>query len=139
MNLTSQSLISPKFDVSVSADNGNRKIEIYYNNDSTVELFYKNVNLCNGAIPTFYQLSNNVTVLKRNRVMVAGSNRKALLNAVKKQSLSLTLKLRAPMKFKIVIVKTSTFNVKVHCVVTVAELTEKAKIVNRDCSYGLDI
>ncbi|XP_058781769.1 NDR1/HIN1-like protein 13 [Vicia villosa] len=143
MNLTSQSPISPEFDVSVNADNGNRKIGIYYNKDSTVELFYRDVNLCNGAIPTFYQPSNNVTVfqtvLKGKGVMVAGSDRKALLNAVKKQSVPLTLKLRVPVKFKVGSVKTWTFNVKVHCVVTVDELTEKAEIVNRDCSYGLDV
>ncbi|CAI8597724.1 unnamed protein product [Vicia faba] len=143
MNLTTRSPISPEFDVSVNADNGNRKIGIYYNKDSTVELFYRGVKLCNGALPAFYQPSNNVTVfetvLKGNNVEVAGSDRNALLNAVKKQSVPLTLKLRVPVKFKAGSVKTWAFHVKVQCVVTVDRLTAKAKIVSRDCSYGLDL
>ncbi|XP_050879821.1 NDR1/HIN1-like protein 13 [Lathyrus oleraceus] len=143
MNLTSQSPISPEFDVTVNANNGNRKIGIYYEKDSTGELFYRDVKLCNGALPAFYQPSNNVTVfqtvLKGNNVEVVGSDRKALLKAVKIQSVPLTLKLRVPVKFKVGSVKTWAFNVKVHCVVTVNQLTAQAKIVNRDCGYGLDI
>ena len=48
VNLTMPSLlavISPKFDVVVRAKNGNKKIGIFYEKGSSVEMFYKNIRL----------------------------------------------------------------------------------------------
>ncbi|PNX54747.1 late embryogenesis abundant hydroxyproline-rich glycoprotein [Trifolium pratense] len=142
MNLNS-SVISPEFDVSVKADNGNNKIGIYYETDSTVEIFYKDAVLCNGVLPVFYQPSNNVTVfqtvLKGNGIELARSDRRTLVNAVAKRNVPLSLKLRAPVKIKVGSVKTWKIRVKVDCDVTVDQLTAQAKIVNKDCNYGLDL
>ncbi|KAK9183276.1 hypothetical protein WN944_026426 [Citrus x changshan-huyou] len=38
------------------------KIGIYYERGSSVEVYYKDVGLCDGVWPQFYQPSNNVTV-----------------------------------------------------------------------------
>ncbi|KEH35108.1 putative Late embryogenesis abundant protein, LEA-14 [Medicago truncatula] len=144
MNLTSLSTISPEFDVSVKADNGNKKIGIYYESDSSVEMFYRGVSLCKGVLPAFYQPSNNVTVfqtvLKGNGIELVRSDQRALVNAVTKGSVPLTLKLRAPVKIKVGSVKkTWKVRVKVDCDLTVDQLTAQAKIVDRDCSYGFDL
>ncbi|KAH9774337.1 NDR1/HIN1-like protein 13 [Citrus sinensis] len=40
------------------------KIGIYYERGSSVAVYYKDVSLCDGVWPQFYQPSNNVTVCK---------------------------------------------------------------------------
>lgn len=93
MNLSSPfSSISPEFDVSIKADNGNHKLGIYYENDSSVEIFYRDVSLCslcNGVLLAFYQPSNNMMVfhsaLKGNDVELAETDRRALMNVVAKR------------------------------------------------------
>ena len=46
--------VSPEFDVTVRADNPNDKIGIYYEPKSSVEIYYDDVSLCEGAVPSFY-------------------------------------------------------------------------------------
>ncbi|CAI8597723.1 unnamed protein product [Vicia faba] len=142
MNLTSSSVISPAVDVFIRADNGNNKIGIYYEKHSTAEIFYRDVCLCNGALPAFYQPTNNVTVfqtvLKGNGTKLAERDRRALVNAVAKWSVPLTLKMRAPVKVKVGLVRTWKIGDFVFdCDVIVDQLTAQAKIVDTDCSYGL--
>ena len=146
MNLTRPSVsaaISPEFDVAVRAANGNKKIGIYYEKGSSVEMFYKDVRLCDGALPAFYQPSNNVTVfetaLRGNGIALTGSDRSALLKAVTQRRVPLTLKLRAPVKIKAWSVKTWKITVKVDCDVTVDKLTAQARIVQKDCRYGVEL
>ncbi|KAK7306750.1 hypothetical protein VNO77_44706 [Canavalia gladiata] len=144
MNLTSPSFtaaLSPEFDVTVRADNDNSKIGIYYEDGSSLEMFYNDARLCDGALPAFYQPSNNVTVfdtvLRGNGIALTTSDQTALVNDVAKQSVPLTLKLRAPVKIKVGSVKTWKITVKITCDVTVDQLTMKARIVNKDCRYRL--
>ncbi|XP_054819521.1 NDR1/HIN1-like protein 13 [Prosopis cineraria] len=147
VNLTSvaaaSSAISPEFDVAVRADNPNKKIGIYYEKDSSVEVYYKKVMLCNGALPAFYQPSNNVTVfqtvLKGSDIELTTTDATALVNAQSKRSVPITLKLRAPVKIKVGSVKTWKITVKVDCDVTVDNLTAQAKVVSKDCDYGVDL
>ncbi|TKY46555.1 YLS9 protein [Spatholobus suberectus] len=146
MNLASPSsaaAFSPEFDVEVRADNGNEKIGIYYADGSSVEMFYNDVRLCDGALPAFYQPSNNVTVfetvLTGNGVELAAADRRALAKDVAQWSVPLMMKLRAPVKVRVGSVKTWTVTVKVGCDVTLDQLTAQAKIVNKDCSYGVDL
>ncbi|KAE7998199.1 hypothetical protein FH972_002765 [Carpinus fangiana] len=61
---TSVLTVSPEFDFTVRADNPNDKIGIYYRKDSSVEVYYLDVRLCNSVLPVFYQPSNNVTVFR---------------------------------------------------------------------------
>ncbi|CAJ2668705.1 unnamed protein product [Trifolium pratense] len=135
MNLTSSlSVISPEIDISVKANNGNEKIGIYYDTDSSVEIFYRNVSLCNGALPVFYQPPNNVTVfqtvLKGNGIELAGSDRRALVKAVAKRSVPLRLAVIAQLKLKVVRLK---IRVGLDCDLTVDELTAQARIVHKEC------
>lgn len=145
-NLTSPSAtaaISPEFNVTVKANNPNDKIGIYYLKDSSAEIFYNNARLSNGAWPAFYQPSNNVTVfgtvLKGNGIKLRSEDRRALVEAQTKRKVPLTVRIRAPVKIKVGSVKTWKITVKVNCDVTVNELTAKAKIVSKDCNYGVDL
>ncbi|KAK7316617.1 hypothetical protein RJT34_00216 [Clitoria ternatea] len=146
MNLTLPSStveISPEFDVTVRAANSNGKIGIYYEAGSSVQMFYREILLCDGALPAFYQPSNNVTVfetvLKSNGIELTTSDQAALVKAVAQRSVPLQLKLRAPVKVKVGSVKSWKITVKVDCDVTVDELTARAKIVHKVCSYGVDL
>lgn len=146
VNLTaaaSAAVISPEFDVAVKANNPNGKIGIYYEKDSSVEVYYNKVKLCNGALPAFYQPSNNVTVfqtaLKGTDIELKSADRTALVNAQNKRKVPLTMKLRAPLKIKVGSVKTWKITVKVNCDVTVDGLTTKAKVVSKSCDYGVDL
>ncbi|KAI9100939.1 hypothetical protein K1719_024063 [Acacia pycnantha] len=144
VNLTSvaaaSSVISPEFDVTVSANNSNNKIGIYYLTDSSVEVYYKEVMLCNGTSPAFYQPSNNVTVfqtvLKGSNIELTTTYVSALVIAQSNQTVPLKLKLGVPVKIKVGSVKTWKITVKVDCNVTVDNLTAKAKVVWSSCGYG---
>ncbi|KAK7276581.1 hypothetical protein RIF29_17724 [Crotalaria pallida] len=146
LNLTSPSSatsISPEFDVTVRANNPNSKIGIRYEKDSSAEIFFNDVRLCNGAVPAFYQPSNNVTVfetaLRGEGIEMRSGDLTALVKAQNKREVPLGVKLRVPVKIKVGAVETWKITVKVNCDVTVDKLTALAKIVSRHCNYGVDI
>lgn len=144
INVTSPTaVISPRIDVAVRAENPNDKIGIYYERDSSVRVYYSGVKLCDGVLPAFYQPSNNVTVFKMaltgSGIELTESLLAALRGAQTQGKVPLELKLRAPVKIKIGSVKTWTITVKVNCDVTVDKLTADAKIVSKDCDYGVDL
>lgn len=146
LNLTTSSsapTVSPAFELTVKADNPNKKIGIYYQNDSSVEIYYTDVGLSNGFLPVFYQPPNNVTVFetasKGDRIALTGTVKNALAAAQKQGQVPLKLKIRAPVKLKVGSVKTWTMTVKADCVITVDKLTAEAKIISSNCSYGLEL
>lgn len=134
---------SPEFDVTVRADNPNDKIGIYYRKDSSVEIYYEAVSLCNGILPVFYQPTNNVTVfqtaLKGSGIELTSTMKNSLVQAQNVGEVPLQLKLRAPVKIKVGSVKTWTITVKLDCDITVDKLTADAKIVSKDCGYGVKL
>ncbi|KAK5846874.1 hypothetical protein E1A91_A03G048200v1 [Gossypium mustelinum] len=142
-NLTSPSPLSPEFDVTVRADNGNDKIGIYYEKGSSVNVYYQDINLCNGALPVFYQPTNNVTLfktaLKGSGIELTAASLRSISNDQNKGTVPFTLKLRAPVKIKAGSVKTWKITVKVTCKITVDKLTASSKIVSKDCDYGVDL
>ncbi|KAF3953111.1 hypothetical protein ACB098_08G087600 [Castanea mollissima] len=147
VNLTAASsaslTVSPEFDVTVRADNPNKKIGIYYQPKSSVGIYYDDVSLCNGAVPSFYQPSNNVTVfktaLKGSGVVLTSTVKNSLLQAQSQGKVPLLLTVRAPVKIKVGSVKSWTITVKVDCDITVDSLTTNAKILSKDCHYGVKI
>ncbi|ESR59618.1 NDR1/HIN1-like protein 13 [Citrus sinensis] len=145
LNLTSpSSVVSPRFDVSVTADNPNDKIGIYYERGSSVEVSYKDVALCDGEWPQFYQPSNNVTVfktlLKGSSIELTSSMRKDLVAAqTSGKTVPFKVNLRVPVKIKVGSVKTWTIKVKVRCDLTVDKLTSQSKIVSKDCDYSVKL
>jgi hypothetical protein len=140
---TSVLTVSPEFDVTVRADNPNDKIGIYYRKDSSVEVYYSDVRLCNGVLPVFYQPSNNETVfrtaLKGSGIELTSTMKKSLVQEQTQGEVPLELKIRAPVKIKVGSVKTWTITVKVDCDITVDKLTADAKIISRDCDYGVKL
>lgn len=143
MNLTSLAPISPKFDVTVRADNKNRMIGIYYLSGSEVEVFYGGVMLSNGVLPVFYQPSKNVTVfntaLKGSNVVLANAVRAKLVNEQKKGNVPFRLNVKAPVKLKVGAVKTWEITIKVKCDISVDAVNEKSRIISRDCDYGVKL
>ncbi|KAE9614913.1 hypothetical protein Lal_00036068 [Lupinus albus] len=146
LNLTSPSSaasISPKVNVTVRANNPNGKIGIRYEKDSSAEIFFNDVELCNGVLPAFYQPSNNVTVLKvalkGYEIKLKDSDRTALVEEENKQKVPFTVKLRVPVKIKLGILETWKITVKVKCDVTVDKLTTQAKIESKHCNYRVNI
>ncbi|CAI9105963.1 OLC1v1005000C1 [Oldenlandia corymbosa var. corymbosa] len=139
-NLTSPSPISPVFDVTIRAENPNKKIGIDYKSGSEVEVFHGDVRLANGGLPVFYQPSNNVTVFKTeltgSNVVLATNVKSAILNEQKQAKVPLNFKIKAPVKIKVGSVKTWKITVRVSCEVTVSALDEKANIVSKDCQYN---
>ncbi|XVF46389.1 hypothetical protein PTKIN_Ptkin03bG0022900 [Pterospermum kingtungense] len=142
-NLTSSSPLSPEFDVTVRAHNPNDKIGIYYEKGSSVKVYYQDVNLCNGALPAFYQPTNNVTLfktaLKGSAIELTSAALRTLSDEQNKGTVPFNLKLRAPVKLKVGSVKTWKITVKVTCKITVDKLTAASKIVSKDCDYGVDL
>jgi hypothetical protein len=86
---TSVLTVSPEFDVTVRADNPNDKIGIYYQKDSSVEVYYSDVRLCNRVLPVFYQPLNNVTVfrtaLKGSGIELTSTMKNSLVMEVRKR------------------------------------------------------
>ncbi|XP_048234554.1 NDR1/HIN1-like protein 13 [Ricinus communis] len=142
-NLTSSEPLSPEFDVTVRAENPNDKLGFYYRTGSSIDVHYQDNRLCNGQLPVFYQGTNNVTVfktvLKSDGVELTSAVHKALVEGEKKKAVPFKLNLRAPVKIKVGSVKTWTITVKVDCDVAVDELTTSAKIVSKDCDYGVEL
>lgn len=143
LNLTSSSAVSPAVDVTVRAANGNDKIGIYYGGGSSVELYYTDVKLCDGALPAFYQPTNNVTVftaaLRGKGIVLTSQVHRELATAQSQGKVPLRLRIKAPVKFKVGAVKTWEITVKVKCDITVDKLASKARVVSADCSYGVDL
>lgn len=145
LNLTASSsaAISPVFDLTVRADNPNKKIGIYYLTGSSVQIYFSNEKLSDGVLPDFFQPSNNVTVF-RSSVRGSGVNlsstaKNALIDSRKRSAVALKVEIRAPIKLKIGSVKTWKMRVKVICDVTVDQLTAAAKIVSKNCDYSVKL
>lgn len=132
--------ISPAIDATVRAENPNDKIGIYYGKGGSASVYYSDVELCNDVMPAFYQPSNNVTVLKTALkgpgIVLTSSVKRTLRNGVQQGKVPLKLKVKIPVRIKLGSVKTWTIPVRVRCDVTVDKLTEKAKIVSKDCDYS---
>lgn len=143
MNLTSLAPISPQFDVTVRADNKNRKIGIYYLSGSEVEVSYGDVLLSNGVLPVFYQPSKNVTVfntvLKGSNVVLANVVRAKLGNEQKQGNVPFRLNVKAPVKLKVGAVKTWEITIKVKCDISVDAVNEKSRLISRDCDYSVKL
>ncbi|GAV71906.1 LEA_2 domain-containing protein [Cephalotus follicularis] len=143
-NLTSSSSpISPEFDVTVTANNPNNKIGIYYVEKSSIDVSYEGVQLCSGALPVFYQPPKNVTVfmaaLKGSGIQLSSAVSTSLLDDQTQGMVPFHVTLRAPVKIKVGSVKTWTITVKVDCDVTVDNLTAASSIVSKKCDYGVDL
>ncbi|XP_058107566.1 NDR1/HIN1-like protein 13 [Magnolia sinica] len=135
--------LSPEFDVTVRAENPNKKIGIYYVDGSSATVSYADVALCNGVLPTFYQGSRNVTVfqtaLTGEVIRLSGSLADSLTAQQRKGEIPLGLDLRVPVKIKVGAVKTWKITVKVRCDLTLDKLAEGSKIVSSSCKVKVNL
>ncbi|KAL1558293.1 NDR1/HIN1-like protein 13 [Salvia divinorum] len=141
MNLTSAAPISPGFDVTVRAENPNRKVGIYYLKESSVNVYYDGVMLGYGVLPDFYQPRKNVTVIRAtvagSAVVLGGAVKTKLRNAQSRGKVPLVLTVEAPVKFKVGPVKTWEITAKVKCDVVLDKFSDKAQIVCKHCDYSV--
>ncbi|XP_043725885.1 NDR1/HIN1-like protein 13 [Telopea speciosissima] len=138
---TSQSL-STEFDATVSADNPNTKIGIYYEPDSSVTIYHSNVKLSNGSVPVFYQPTQNVTnfvVTMTGTVPLTSTLSSTLIAEQNAGKIPLVLNINVPAKLKIGAVTTWVFTVKVTCNIVVNSLSVNSSIVSKSCSAKLNL
>lgn len=138
-NVSSASPISPSFNVTVRANNPNKKISVYYGKDSLVRIYHSDVELSDGVLPAFYQPPKNVTVfrtvLKDSGIVLTRAARESLVAQQRQGSIPLKVKLKAPVRVRVGALKTWTITVKVSCDVSVDKLTASSKIVSKDCDF----
>ncbi|CAA2985978.1 NDR1/HIN1-like protein 13 [Olea europaea var. sylvestris] len=141
MNLTSVPFTSPVFDVSIRAENPNDKIGIYYSKNSVVNVFYNDVKLGDGVLPSFYQPKNNVTMfqtaLKGSNIVLGGAVKTSLRNGQNENRVPLVMRLKVHVKFKVGSMKTWEITIKVRCDIIVDSLNDKSNIVSKDCDYSV--
>ncbi|KZV44460.1 hypothetical protein F511_19361 [Dorcoceras hygrometricum] len=143
MDLTSSSPISPVFNVTIRADNPNRKVGIYYLKDSAVSVFFNDVKFSDGVLPVFYQPKKNTTMIQitptGSNVVLGAAVRTALSNEQNLGTVPFVVRLKAPMKLKVGSVNTWKFTVKVKCDIVTNTFDEKAKIVSTKCDYSVKL
>ncbi|KAL3625727.1 hypothetical protein CASFOL_030256 [Castilleja foliolosa] len=141
MNMTSSAFVSPGFDVTIRADNPNRKVGIYYLRGSSVSVFFGDVKLSDGVLPAFYQQRKNVTelltTLTGSDIILSGAVRTALRNAQNQRRVPFVVRTKVPVRIKVGSVKTWTIIVKVKCDVVVDAINERANILYKDCDYSV--
>lgn len=129
--------LSPEFDLTVRADNPNKKIGIYYREGSDISVSYAGVALCHGSWPVFYQGSRNVTVfrsvLRGSGIRMASSLWGQLADQQRRGAVALEVDVAVPVRVKFGAVTSWTFTVSVGCHVVVDALTQRSKIVSKSC------
>ncbi|KAL5982927.1 hypothetical protein ACLOJK_017006 [Asimina triloba] len=129
--------LSPEINVTVRAENPNKKIGIYYVSGSSATVSYADVALCKGVLPEFRQGKRNVTVfttrLTGQEILLSGSVAERLTAQQQTGGIPLELDLGVPVRLKVGAVKTWRITVKVACDLTVDRLAENLKIVSNSC------
>ncbi|KAL8152232.1 hypothetical protein V2J09_009992 [Rumex salicifolius] len=143
VNITSvnSDTISPVFNVTVRAENGNGKIGFYYEQGSSITVNYYKVRLCEGAFPAFYQPPKNTTVfstkLAGGDIVLSSSDRDKLAGEQKKERVPLKMTVELPVRVRVGSLKTWKLTAKAKCTVALSGLTAKAKVVSKDCSVSV--
>ncbi|GLJ35648.1 hypothetical protein SUGI_0716510 [Cryptomeria japonica] len=124
--------LSSQFMVDVRMTNQNKKIGIYYLDDSYIGVFYTGTEICKGKLPAFYQGHKNTSNLD---VILTGTNVQitsemvALLNEQKQQgSIPLNLKADVPVKIKFGKLKTMKITFHLRCDLVADNLDENASV-----------
>ncbi|GMH11985.1 hypothetical protein Nepgr_013826 [Nepenthes gracilis] len=142
INLTSSTTaISPDFNVTLRAENPNKKIGIYYEKGSSFKIYHNDVEFSEGSLPAFYQPPENVTlfsmILTGSNIVLSTSARQTILTEQNSGKVPLNMHVKLPVKIKLGAVKTWTVTVKVSCAVTVSGLTANSKVVSKACDVSV--
>lgn len=143
VNITSvtSETISPVFNVTIRAENPNKKIGIYYEQGSSVIVNYDKVKLCEGALLVFYQPPKNTTVfatkLAGGEIVLSSSDRDKLAGEQKNGRVPLKMTVELPVRVRVGSLKTWKLTAKAQCTVAISALTAKAKVVSKECSVSV--
>ncbi|KAL9224905.1 hypothetical protein vseg_000886 [Gypsophila vaccaria] len=135
--------LTASFAVNVTARNPNKHIGILYLSGSHLSAWYRDALLCEGALPVFYQGHKNTTVI--NVPLTGTVNNATGMFATLQQDQSqrgnipLALTARVPIKIKLGKLKTMKLKFKVHCDLTIDNLTtdEDTRISSSNCKIKL--
>lgn len=130
-----------RFTVDITARNPNKKIGIYYEGGSRINVYYTNIQLAEGSLPKFYQGHENTTVLN---VALAGQhmNANGLLTALSQQqqqtgNIPLRLNAKVPVRVKLGKLKLMKMKFRVRCNLMVDSLTANSlpRIRTSSCKF----
>lgn len=141
-NLTSARPISPELLVGVRSDNPNKAVSVYYRPGSAVTASYAGVELVNGALPAFYQGTENVTALKIELkgpgLKLADDVRSRMTTGLRRGNIPLDLDVTAPVQVRVWGVRSWTVQVRVKCVVALNKLAGDTNVISSKCRARLD-
>lgn len=143
-NLSSvDSSLSATFDVTITARNPNKRIGIYYEDGSYLDVWYSETKLCEGSMPKFYQGHRNTTVLV---LPLSGQiqNGTGLLTSLQQQqqdtgNIPLRLRVNQPVRVKLGDLKLMEVKFSVRCGLVVDALAANNAITiqNSNCRFRL--
>lgn len=140
-NLNNDQSLNATFDVTITARNPNKKIGIYYEGGSRVRVYYSGTQLCQGALPKFYQGHRNTTELI---LPLTGQTQNAteLLSRLQTQQqqlgyVPLNVRVRQPVRIKLGKLKLMKVKFVVRCTLQVDSLSanNQISIKNSRCKY----
>ncbi|KAI4320251.1 hypothetical protein MLD38_033750 [Melastoma candidum] len=129
------------FDVNITAVNPNKRIGIYYEGGSRITVWYQDSDLCQGALPKFYQGHRNTTILN---VPLTGQTQNAtsLLTSIQQEQQStgyipLTVRVRQPVRVKLGGLKLMKVKFLVRCRLQVDNVSanNSVSIKNSSCKF----
>ncbi|MBA0596101.1 NDR1/HIN1-like protein 6 [Gossypium raimondii] len=137
------SSLSASFDVNITARNPNKRIGIYYDGGSHITVWYNETQLCEGALPKFYQGHRNTTVLV---LPMTGQvqNGTVLLTALQQQqqmtgNIPLRLRAKQTVRVKLGSLKLMKMKFRIRCrlVVNALSANNAIRISSSSCSFRL--
>ncbi|XP_021730708.1 NDR1/HIN1-like protein 6 [Chenopodium quinoa] len=135
--------ISATFVVNITAHNPNKRIGIYYLGGSSLTAWYKDIQLCQGSLPKFYQGHRNTTNLD---VSLSGTINDAsgLSSTLQQQqqdtgNIPLVLRAKVPVKIKLGKLKLMKMRFRVTCHLSIDKLANRAeiRIGSSSCKFRL--
>lgn len=140
-NFSSDFDIRTKITITVKAENPNDKIGISYGDDSKVRLAYRDIDLCSGALPSFYQDYHNVTVVTvemNGKSELKAEAGEALRADKKKGEVPVEVYVKVPVKLRIVGVDTKYITIDVKCELVLDNIEPNKKIGIKSAKYSVE-
>nr|XP_010917454.1 NDR1/HIN1-like protein 6 [Elaeis guineensis] len=132
------------FDVTVTAENPNKGIGIYYEGGSHLSVWYSGFSLCEGVFPEFYQGHRNTTVLTvvmKGEAQLGSTEMAALQQQQTTGMVPLDFKGDVPVRVKLGSLKLWKVTSRVRCNLVVDSLTANNRIQIRSssCKFRLKL
>ncbi|XP_073001694.1 NDR1/HIN1-like protein 6 [Typha latifolia] len=136
--------VHASFDVTVTAENPNKGIGIYYERGSRLSVWYSGYSLSEGTLPAFYQGHRNTTVLTvvmTGEGQIGSEKMTALQQQEQTGAVPLDFKGDVPVRVKLGGLKLWKVTSKVRCSLVVDSLTanNQIKIKNSSCKFSLKL